>query len=60
MSKLPNESDFPRYDSTEYWPLCAKFLFYGADKGAAPREGIRSFQISDGILVFEGTCGNAK
>ena len=39
MSKLPNESDFPRYDSTEYWPLCAKFLFYGADKGAAREKG---------------------
>lgn len=43
MSKLPTESDFPRYDSAEYWPLYAKFLFYGADKGAAPRKGIRIF-----------------
>lgn len=43
MSKLPNESDFPRYDPAEYWPLYAKFLFYGADKDAAPQRGMRIF-----------------
>ncbi len=43
MSKLPNESDFPHYDPSEYWPLYAKFLFYGADKEAAPQKGMRIF-----------------
>jgi hypothetical protein len=43
MSKLPGESDFPRYDPAEYWPLYAKFLFYGADKEAAPKKGMRIF-----------------
>lgn len=43
MSKLPNESDFPRYDPAEYWPLYAKFLFYGADKEAVPQRGTRIF-----------------
>lgn len=43
MSKLPNESDFPGYDPVEYWPLYAKFLFYGADKEAVPQRGTRIF-----------------
>ncbi|WP_353719523.1 serine hydrolase [Dyadobacter sp. 676] len=43
MSKLPSESDFPRYDPVEYWPLYAKFLFYGADKDARPDRNIRIF-----------------
>lgn len=43
MSKLPNESDFPRYNPSEYWPLYAKFLFHGADKEAAPQKGMRIF-----------------
>ncbi len=43
MSKLPNESDFPRYDPAEYWPLYAKFLFYGAEKEAGPKPGMRIF-----------------
>lgn len=43
MSKLPNESDFPRYNAEEYWPLYAKFLFYGADKEATPQRGMRIF-----------------
>ena len=43
MSKLPNESDFPRYNPEEYWPLYAKFLFYGADKEVTPQRGMRIF-----------------
>ena len=43
MSKLPNESDFPRYNPVEYWPLYAKFLFYGADKETVPQRGMRIF-----------------
>jgi hypothetical protein len=43
MSKLPSESDFPHYDPAEYWPLYAKFLFYGADKDVRPDRNIRIF-----------------
>ncbi|MGG7664895.1 serine hydrolase [Dyadobacter sp. BHUBP1] len=43
MSKLPNESDFPRYNPSDYWPLYAKFLFYGANKEAVPQKGMRIF-----------------
>ncbi|MBO9612872.1 MAG: serine hydrolase [Dyadobacter sp.] len=43
MSKLPNESDFPRYNPAEYWSLYAKFLFYGADKETVPQRGMRIF-----------------
>ncbi|WP_342087502.1 serine hydrolase [Dyadobacter sp. OTU695] len=43
MSKLPSESDFPRYNPSEFWPLYAKFLFYGADKEALPQPGMRIF-----------------
>lgn len=43
MSKLPTESDYPKYDPQEYWPLYAKFLFYGADKETIPRPNIRIF-----------------
>lgn len=43
MSKLPTESDRPTYNPQEYWPLYAKFLFYGADKETVPRPDIRIF-----------------
>lgn len=43
MSKLPNESDSPSYDPSEYWLLYAKFLFYGADKEAGLQKGMRIF-----------------
>jgi hypothetical protein len=43
MSKLPTESDFPKYNPAEYWPLYTKFIFYGADKTAKPHPRIRIF-----------------
>lgn len=35
MSMMPHESDFPYYDSINYWDNYVKFLFYGAEKGTA-------------------------
>lgn len=43
MSKLPTESDFPKYDEKEFWPTYAKMLFYGRDKKAVVEPYIRSF-----------------
>ncbi len=43
MSKLPTESDFPKYDAKEFWPTYAKMLFYGRDKNAALDPNIRIF-----------------
>lgn len=43
MSKLPTESDYPKYDEQEFWPTYAKMLFYGRDKNAAIEPNIRIF-----------------
>lgn len=43
MSKLPTESDFPKYDSKEFWPTYAKMLFYGREKDATLDPNIRIF-----------------
>ena len=43
MSKLPTESDFPKYDAKEFWPSYAKMLFYGREKNAVMDPAIRSF-----------------
>lgn len=43
MSKLPTESDFPKYDAKEFWPTYAKMLFYGRDKNAVIDPNIRIF-----------------
>lgn len=43
MSKYPAESDYPKFDSTEFWNVYAKFLFYGADKEAIPKPNMRIF-----------------
>eukprot|EP01132_Coremiostelium_polycephalum_P017210 gene17210-20627_t len=32
MSKLPTESDYPKYDPKEFWPAYAKMLYYGREK----------------------------
>jgi hypothetical protein len=36
MSMLPRESDFPKYDSTEYYDSYSKFFKFGADKSPIP------------------------
>jgi hypothetical protein len=36
MSMLPRESDYPKYDSTEYYDSYSKFFKFGADKNPIP------------------------
>ena len=43
MSKLPTESDYPKYDSKEFWPTYAKMLYYGREKNAMISPNIRIF-----------------
>ncbi len=43
MSKLPTESDYPKYDPKEFWPTYAKMLYYGRDKNAELDPNIRIF-----------------
>ncbi|VTR42465.1 Uncharacterised protein [Sphingobacterium thalpophilum] len=43
MSRYPFESDFPKYDTTEFWPTYSKLLFYGRDKNAFLNPDIRIF-----------------
>lgn len=43
MSKLPTESDYPKYDAKEFWPTYAKMLFYGREKNAVIEPNIRIF-----------------
>jgi hypothetical protein len=43
MSKLPTESDYPKYDAAEFWPAYAKMLYYGRDKNADTDPNIRIF-----------------
>lgn len=43
MSKLPTESDYPKYDEKEFWSTYAKMLFYGREKNAVIDPDIRIF-----------------
>jgi hypothetical protein len=43
MSKLPTESDYPRYDAEEFWPTYAKMLYYGREKNVVLDPNIRIF-----------------
>ncbi len=43
MSMLPAESQWPRYDSKEYWPSYVKFLHLGSEKQAGLPTGMRIF-----------------
>jgi hypothetical protein len=36
MSSFPRESDFPNYDTTNYWDAYCKFLLYGTERGTRP------------------------
>lgn len=42
MSMMPQESKWPKYDTTEVWDTYVKFLYYGSEKGTA-EPGIRIF-----------------
>lgn len=43
MSKLPTESDYPKYSEKEFWPTYAKMLYYGREKNAEIDPSIRIF-----------------
>ncbi len=43
MSMYPTESDFPKYNSRNFWPTYSKFLFYGREKDVIPNPNIRIF-----------------
>lgn len=43
MSKVPPESDYPKYDVKEFWPAYAKMLFYGTEKNVSIDPNIRIF-----------------
>ena len=43
MSKFPTESDYPKYDATEFWPTYAKMLYYGRAKETTLDPNIRIF-----------------
>ena len=43
MSKLPTESDHPKYDPQEFWATYAKMLYYGREKDAKMDKNIRIF-----------------
>ncbi|MBC7616341.1 MAG: serine hydrolase [Pedobacter sp.] len=43
MSKLPTESDYPKYDEKEFWPTYAKMLYYGREKNVVIDSSIRIF-----------------
>lgn len=43
MSKLPTESDDPKYNADEFWPAYAKMIYYGREKNASPDPDIRIF-----------------
>jgi len=53
MSMMPQESDFPAYDTSGYWDTYVKFLFYGSEKNTA-KPNIRIFnKVGDayGFLI---------
>jgi len=43
MSKLPTESDYPKYDPKEFWPTYAKMLYYGREKDAQLQPNLKIF-----------------
>ncbi len=36
MHTVPTESQYPTYDSADYWPSYCKFMYMGAEKGPIP------------------------
>jgi len=43
MSKLPTESNYPKYDAQEFWPTYAKMIYYGRKKNLTINPNIRIF-----------------
>ena len=38
MHTLPTESQYPTYDTANYWPSFCKFLYTGSEKGPFPSQ----------------------
>lgn len=38
LSQYPSEAKYPPYDTANYWDAYCKFLYWGAEKGALPRQ----------------------
>ncbi|SOD14310.1 serine hydrolase [Pedobacter xixiisoli] len=63
MSKLPTESDEPKYDPKEFWPAYAKMLFYGREKNAVIDPSIQIFNKygdSYGFIIDNAYIVDAK
>ena len=43
MSKLPTESNYPKYDPEEFWPTYSKMLYYGREKDAVINPDLQLF-----------------
>ncbi len=43
MSMLPGESNYPNYNSADYWPAYVKFLLLGSEKGSWPDSNLLIF-----------------
>lgn len=43
MSMYPTESEYPKYNSNEFWTLYSKFNFYGRERHVTPSPDIRIF-----------------
>lgn len=43
MSMYPTESNYPKYNSNEFWTLYSKFNYYGREKNTNPAPNIRIF-----------------
>jgi hypothetical protein len=43
VSKLPTESDYPKYDPKEFWSTYAKMLYYGREKDAQLQPDLKIF-----------------
>ncbi len=52
MSMYPGESDYPSYDTAEYYPAYGKFLLYGADKNARILPDVRIFSKEGDAFGF--------
>jgi hypothetical protein len=54
MSMMPQESRYPNFNQTEYWPTYVKFLLYGSEKNASISPEVRIFnKVGDayGFLI---------
>jgi len=43
MSRLPTESDYPKYDPQKFWPTYSKMLYYGREKDATINPDLKMY-----------------